>query len=79
MNLAWEVEINSMSCIVFAPTKPKARWIAVKSYWEAGYGRGNGTWPSGVHAARVPMFDKSRIARETRQQAWGRDYVLGTL
>ena len=31
--LAWKVEINYMTCVVFATTKPKAQWIAVKSYW----------------------------------------------
>jgi len=38
--LAWTVEINAMSCVVFAATKDKAKWIAVKGYWDAGYGRG---------------------------------------
>lgn len=40
-SVAWEVEINYMSCIVFAATKAKAKWLAVKSYWDA-YSR-NGT------------------------------------
>lgn len=26
--VAWEVEVDSMNTIVFAATKPKARWIA---------------------------------------------------
>lgn len=52
--VAWEVEINYSSCIVFAATKPKARWTAVKSYWQA-YGR-DGVWPH-CSVARRPMHD----------------------
>ncbi len=54
--VAWKVEVNGYSCIVFATTKPKARWIAVRSYWEA-YSRNQG-WPS-VSAWRVPRYDDS--------------------
>jgi len=53
-DVAWEVEINYMSCIVFAETKAKAKWVAVKSYWAA-YGR-NGTWPH-CDIARRPFHD----------------------
>lgn len=51
---AWDVEISSMSCIVFATTKAKARWIAVKSYWEA-FGR-NKAWPT-CSVGRRPLLD----------------------
>lgn len=51
---AWEVEIHYMSCIVFAPTKAKARWIAVKSYWSA-FGR-RPNWPN-CTVARRPWLD----------------------
>ena len=70
---AWEVDINCMICIVFAATEKKANWIAVKSYWEAGYGRGRGTWPS-VSTLRVPQHDNSRLKHEGRR-AWGPEYV----
>ncbi len=53
--LAWEVEINYMSCVVFAATKSKAKWIAVKAYWEA-YGRRK-NWPH-CTVARRPYYDK---------------------
>lgn len=52
--LAWEVEINYASCLVFAATKTKAKWTAVKAYWEA-YGK-NGTWPH-CSVARRPWHD----------------------
>lgn len=51
--LAWDVELNDMHCIVFAETAAKARWTAVRAYWEAYEKRG---WPS-VHAVRRPFLD----------------------
>ncbi len=53
--VAWEVEIHSMSCVVFAATKAKAKWIAVRDFWDA-YGK-NGTWPH-CNIARRPFYDK---------------------
>lgn len=73
-NVAWLVEINDHApCVVFAPTKPKARWLAVKNYREAGYGRGRGDWPS-VVAWRAPQYDKSPLASQP-PKAWCEDYV----
>lgn len=54
-SVAWEVEINYMTCIVFAATKAKAKWLAVKSYWDA-YSR-NGSWPH-TSVARRPQYDR---------------------
>ena len=51
---AWEVEINYMSCVVFAPTRAKAKWLAVKAYWDA-YSRTLG-WPN-ISIARRPAYD----------------------
>lgn len=59
--LAWEVEINYMTCVVFAPTAAKARWIAVRGYWNAGYGRGPGTWPN-PKERRAPHLDHCSLA-----------------
>lgn len=73
--LAWEVEIHSMTCIVFAATKAKAQMLATKSYWDA-YGRRKGEWPR-ARAHRAERHDKSALRFETRQKAWGEDYVLG--
>lgn len=42
MNVAWEVEIDAMRCIVFAATKAKAKYIAFKAWREAGYGVNRG-------------------------------------
>lgn len=69
--LAWRVEINDISCIVFAATKAKARWVAVRAYWEAGYGRG--TWPNPV-AVRAPRHDNSPRRNEW-PQAWNEEFV----
>jgi hypothetical protein len=54
-SVAWEVEINYMTCIVFAATKSKAKWIAVKSYRDA-YSR-NGSWPH-TSITRRPQYDR---------------------
>jgi hypothetical protein len=54
-SVAWEVEINYMSCVVFAATKAKAKWLAVKSYWDA-YGRSK-AWPN-ASVARQPLYDR---------------------
>lgn len=71
--LAFAVEINSMTCVVFAINAAKARWIAVKSYWEAGYGRGPGTWPN-PKAKRVPRLDSSPL-KDAEQKSWSPDYA----
>lgn len=52
---AWEIEINYASCVVFAATKAKAKWTAVKAYWEA-YGRQQ-AWPH-CSVARRPHYDR---------------------
>ena len=70
--LAFCVEIDSMSTIVFAATKPKAQWIAVKGYREAGFGR-RGTWPRAL-AGREPRFDHSPL-KERGPRCWSREYV----
>ena len=70
--LAWEVEIHSMSCIVFATTKAKAQYIATKSYWDA-YGK-NG-WPR-AKAKRAERYDDSPLKSNTKQRAWSEDYVI---
>ncbi len=70
--LAWFVEINYCTCVVFAATRAKARWIAVRSYWDA-YGRRKGEWPS-AKAWRAERYDKSRLRFES-PKAFGEDYV----
>jgi hypothetical protein len=73
--VAFEVELHDMTTIVFATTKAKARWQAVKAYWEA-YGRTR-NWPRPV-AWRSPRYDSSYLRHEP-PRAWSRDWVEGTL
>ena len=59
-----------MSCVVFATTKPKARWLAVKAYWDA-FGK-NGTWPH-TTVARKPIYDK--FPHRAELKAFSPEYV----
>lgn len=75
--IAFEVEVNSLVCIVFAATVEKARWTAVKCYREA-YGN-DGTWPS-VQCRRVPELDKSSLNRQSNAgKSFSPDYARGHL
>ena len=75
MSLAWKVEINYMTCIVFTTTAPKARYIAVKGYWEAGYGSRK-VWPRAV-AWREPRYDKSMLNGREPGRCYGVECVEG--
>jgi len=72
--LAWSVEIDSMSCIVFAATRSKAQWIAVKGYRDAGFGR-PGEWPR-AKAVRAERYDASAL-RDQGPRGWTEEYVSG--
>jgi hypothetical protein len=72
--VAWRVEINSLTCIVFTTSKPKAQWIATKSYWYA-YGRRKGVWPR-ASAARAMEYDSCRL-RDDPPKAFSEDYLRG--
>lgn len=72
-SVAWEVELNSMRCIVFTTSKAKAQWRAVRSYWDA-YGRRLGEWPR-ARAWRAERYDRSALRFQQRQCAFGEDYV----
>lgn len=74
--VAWEVEIHGVVCVVFAATKPKANWIAVKAFREAGWGR-RGEWPR-PKAVRAPSLDKSYL-RDDPPRAYIADYVRDTV
>lgn len=71
--VAWKVEINDMTCVVFAATKPKAQWIAVRCYWDA-FGRRLGEWPR-AKAWRAPTYNRSCL-RFDPPKAWCEDYVM---
>ena len=68
--LAWLVEIHAMTCIVFAATKAKAKWLAVKAYWDA-YSRDG--WPRPT-ASRAERYDDSAL-RFREPRAWTEDFV----
>lgn len=68
--LAWLVEIHAMTCIVFAATKAKAKWLAVKAYWDA-YSRDG--WPRPT-AGRAERYDDSAL-RFREPRAWTEDFV----
>ena len=53
---AWEVDINDLHSICFAPTKGAAQWIAVSSWREAGLGDRR-EWPRRLEAHRRPDLD----------------------
>lgn len=69
--IAFAVEIHDMEAIVFAETPAKAKWIAVKGYWEA-YGK-NG-WPADLRVVRCPRYDGNPL-RNDKRVPWTRDYV----
>lgn len=73
MKVAWEVEINSMSCIVWAETAARARYQAVKGYWAA-FGRMRGVWPRAV-AGRAALFDNVPAHLKDSGRCFSRDYV----
>jgi hypothetical protein len=75
---AWEVEIHSMICIVFAETKAKACWQAVKGYRNA-FGHRKGYWPRPT-ASRATWADSSPLRdRDEDQRAWSPEYVRNSI
>jgi hypothetical protein len=68
--VAFGVEIRSMTAIVFAETPAKAKWIAVRGYWDA-YGQ-NG-WPS-LKVWREPRFNGNPL-KNGKRVPWTKDYV----
>ena len=69
--IAFGVEIHNMTAIVFAETAAKARWIAVKHYWDA-YGK-DGYWPCPV-SWRIPKYDNNPLKDQGRK-CWTEDHV----
>lgn len=70
-NVAWRVELPPGSCIAFAPTKAKARYQAVKAYWEV-YGRDK-AWPNCI-VTRACVYDRCEL-RNRPPKAWSEAYV----
>lgn len=69
--LAFGVEIHEMTTIVFATTPAKARWIAVRGYWDA-YGKTE--WPR-PRSWREPFFDSNPL-KDRESRCYTRDYVM---
>lgn len=74
--LAWTVEIGPVSCVVFAPTRAKAKWVAISAYW-VDIVRCKGTFPK-VKAYRASCYDNSRL-RDEKHKAWDENYVMDTM
>jgi hypothetical protein len=72
--LAFEVEVDRVSSIVFAATEKSARMKAVLAYWEVGYGR-QGEWPPGVRSRRRPFYDRSPQRLQHPGKCWREEYV----
>lgn len=73
---AWTVELYKNTCVVFAPTRAKAQWIAINAYWDS-YGREKGIWP-GAKAYRAKPYDKSPLIGRM-QKAWIEEYVIESM
>lgn len=61
--LVFRVEIYDMHGVVFAASNPKARWIAVCAYWQAGYGSKK-LWPR-PKACRAQGLDRYATGRNS--------------
>jgi hypothetical protein len=72
---AFGVRVNGTLCIVFAATRPKAKWVAVKAYREAGYGK-RGEWPI-ISICRDPMYDDHHFSRSA-PRAYTEEHVKAT-
>lgn len=55
-NVAWLVDLNDHTCIVFAPTRGAAKWAVIRGYWDA-YGRRKGDPFPRVTASRSKERD----------------------
>ena len=73
--LAWSVEVNELRCVVFAATRPKATWQAVKAYRAAGMGR-RFEWPH-TQTWREPELDNHSRKREPH--CWDEEFLRATL
>jgi len=74
--VAYAVELDGVKCICFGVTKAAAKWQAVRSWREAGFGQ-RGEWPRTLKAARSPEYDSFNWAH--RRCAWVEDYVAALL
>lgn len=73
--LAFEVQLDDMFCITFAPTAAAARYNAVHGAREAGFYERKGRWPSYIKATRKPLLDKSSLRLLGRRKCWTPEYA----
>lgn len=71
IRVAWLVEVNDCRCVVFSPTRARAKWIAVQAYWDA-YGRRG--WPQ-VKTARAERYDSSQLRDDVKPGPWIEEFV----
>lgn len=69
--LAYRVDIYDMHCVVFSATPAKARWMAVKGYWEA---YGNTGWPRPT-AYREPCYDDRIPTAHTAGKCYSEEFI----
>lgn len=74
--LAFEVFIDDLTCITFAPTAKAAQYNAVLNAREAGYYNRRGQWPN-CKAKRAPLYDDSPLKDQGRRTCWIPEYVRG--
>ena len=67
---AYKVTIDGISAIAFAGTRSRAKWICVRAYWDAGFGK---EWPA-VKAVRCPAYDNHPFG-ELDGRAWSEDFL----
>lgn len=67
---AYRVTIDNIGAIVFAGTRSRAKWIAVRAYWEAGFPK---KWPA-VKAVRCPVYDNHPCG-DLDGRAWNERYL----
>lgn len=70
MTKAYRVTLDGEESIVFTSTAARAKWICVRSYWEAGFPR---YWPK-VTVKRDPLYDNSPQSAEAGE-CWNPKYV----
>jgi len=71
--LAFGVELNRYSCICFALTPAKAKWIAVAGARDANF-LGHREWPNHLSVWREERYDKS-TAKKYGKGPYTEDYV----
>lgn len=78
VNVAWEVRIDDLHCVTFAPTAKAARWNAISQAREAGYYQ-HKEFPRELSVKRSERLDKSFLKEWSGRRCWVPDYVEKTI